>query len=119
AHVPADVSEPEVAGLEMLPSRLVKPPRVALAPAHLECVYLETHRVKTRDRTDHSYELVFGEVVAIHVDDRFLVEGRLDTAAMRPVARMGYDEYTVVTEAFRMDRPDSDVMAFLAGGSGS
>ena len=37
-------------------------------------------------------------------------EGRLDTAAMRPVARMGYDEYAVVEWAFRMTRPGADVL---------
>ena len=49
--------------------------------------------------------VVFGQVVGVHIDDRFIAGGRLDTAAMRPIARCGYDEYAVVDEVFRMARP--------------
>ena len=60
---------------------------------------------------EHVSHVVFGEVVGIYLDDRFVTEeGRLDTAAMRPVARMGYDEYAVVEWAFRMTRPGADVL---------
>jgi flavin reductase (DIM6/NTAB) family NADH-FMN oxidoreductase RutF len=106
-----ELSEPELAGLEMTPSRLVAPPRVAAAPAALECVYLDTYAIRTRDGREHVSHVVFGEVVGIHLDERFVTEeGRLDTAAMRPVARMGYDEYAVVEWAFRMTRPGADVL---------
>jgi flavin reductase (DIM6/NTAB) family NADH-FMN oxidoreductase RutF len=106
-----DGSEPELAGLEMTPSRLVAPPRVAAAPAALECVYLDTYLIRTRDGREHTSHVVFGEVVGIYLDERFVTEeGRLDTAGMRPVARMGYDEYAVVEQAFRMTRPDVDIV---------
>jgi len=109
-----DGSEPEFAGLEMTPSRLVAPPRVAAAPAALECVYLDTYLIRTRGGREHSSHVVFGEVVGIYVDDRYITaEGRVDTAAMRPVARMGYDEYAVVVDAFRMTRPDVDIMRIV------
>jgi flavin reductase (DIM6/NTAB) family NADH-FMN oxidoreductase RutF len=106
-----DASEPELAGLELAASRLVRPPRVAAAPAALECVYLDTYAIRTRDGREHTSHVVFGEVVGIYVDERYITdEGRVDTAAMRPVARMGYDEYTVVEGAFRMTRPDVDIL---------
>jgi flavin reductase (DIM6/NTAB) family NADH-FMN oxidoreductase RutF len=109
-----DTSEPELAGLEMTPSRLVAPPRVAAAPAALECVYLDTYSIRTRDGDEHVSHVVFGQVVGVHIDDRYITEeGRLDTAAMRPVARMGYDEYAVVQGAFRMTRPDVDIMRIV------
>ncbi|MFL5174138.1 MAG: flavin reductase family protein [Microvirga sp.] len=109
-----DGSEPDFAGLEMTPSRLVAPPRVAAAPAALECVYLDTYTIRTRDGHEHVAHVVFGEVVGIYLDERFVTEeGRLDTAAMRPVARMGYDEYAVVESAFRMTRPDVDIMRIV------
>ena len=48
---------------------------------------------------------------ASYIEDRFITdEGRLDTAAMRPVARLGYDEFSVVEGAFRMERPDAIVV---------
>ena len=49
--------------------------------------------------------MVIGRVVGIHIDDRFIHDGRVDTAAMRPIARLGYSEYATVTEAWRMRRP--------------
>ena len=45
-------------------------------------------------------------VLGIHIDDRFIVDGRVDTAAMRPIARLGYSEYATISEAWRMRRPD-------------
>ena len=109
-----ETSEPELAGLEMIPSRLVAPPRVAAAPAALECVYLDTYVIRSKEGREHTAQVVFGEVVGIYVDDRYITgEGRVDTAAMRPVARMGYDEYAVVESAFRMARPDVDILRIV------
>jgi len=109
-----DESEAELAKLEMAPSMLVKPPRVAAAPAALECVYLDTYAVVSKSGVPHVANVVFGEVVGVYVDDRFVTaEGRVDTAAMRPVARMGYDEFAVVESAFRMARPDHDILQQL------
>ena len=48
---------------------------------------------------------VFGRVVAIHVDDRFIRDGLVDTAAMRPIARLGYHDYAVVDAVFGLTRP--------------
>ena len=50
--------------------------------------------------------VTFGQVVGVHVDERFIVDGRVDTAAMQPIARCGYrGDYAVVTELFEMLRP--------------
>jgi flavin reductase (DIM6/NTAB) family NADH-FMN oxidoreductase RutF len=49
--------------------------------------------------------VAFGQVVAVHIDDRFIKDGRLDTAAMRPIARCGYADYSVVEKVFAMARP--------------
>jgi flavin reductase (DIM6/NTAB) family NADH-FMN oxidoreductase RutF len=49
--------------------------------------------------------VVFGQVIGVHIDDRFIVDGRLDTAAMKPIARCGYDQYAVVESLFSMPRP--------------
>ena len=49
--------------------------------------------------------VVFGHVVGVYIDDRFIKDGRLDTAAMRPIARLGYNEYAVVDSVFKMARP--------------
>ena len=107
AHLPAEQSEVEFANLEMLPSIRVKPPRVALAPAALECVVVDSMPVRHRGG-DHRFQMVFGEVVGVYIADEFITDGRVDTAAMKILTRMGYDEYAVLENAFSMTRPDND-----------
>lgn len=104
ATVGPEVDEFALAGLTTEPSKLVKPPRVAGASAHLECVWLQTVPMIARDGR-HTYDVVFGEVIGIHIDDRFVADGKVDTAAMRPIARLGYHDYSVVDEVFSLKRP--------------
>ncbi len=49
--------------------------------------------------------LVIGRVIGIHIDDRFIKDGMLDTAAMKPIARCGYNDYAVVESVFSIVRP--------------
>ena len=100
-------SEMTLAGLTPAPSRLVKPPRVAEAPAALECRHLQTVPLTPLSGAEARYFLVIGEVVAIHIDERFIVDGLVDTAAMRPITRAGYRDYFVATPdtRFAMTRP--------------
>ena len=107
APLPYGVNEMAQAGLAAAPSILVKPPRVAAAPCALECklvriVPLETHRHQPVDS-----HVVFGEVVGVHIDDRYVVNGVLDTAALKPIARCGYDQYAAVEALFSMTRPET------------
>ena len=48
---------------------------------------------------------VIGEVVRTHIRDDFIINGRFDTAGARPIARMGYRDYSTVTEAWALRRP--------------
>ena len=95
------------AGLAAAPSRIVKPPRVAEAPCALECKLIRIVSFDTVEDRPVDCHVVFGRVVGVHIDDRFIVNGRLDTAAMKPIARGGYDEYSVVESVFSMVRPTS------------
>jgi flavin reductase (DIM6/NTAB) family NADH-FMN oxidoreductase RutF len=103
-RLPPEQSEAVHAGLELAPSRRVRPPRVVGAPAALECVVVDSRQVVHRGGL-HRFHMIFGEVVGIHIDDRFVREGRVDTAAMQLVGRLGYDEYSVLDRTFRMTRP--------------
>jgi flavin reductase (DIM6/NTAB) family NADH-FMN oxidoreductase RutF len=100
-----EVSEFDVAGLQMAPSIKVRPPRVAAAPAALECRYVETVKLTDADGVPSSYHMVIGQVIGIHITDAAIVGGIVDVTRLRPVARLGYREYAVVTEAFEMNRP--------------
>jgi flavin reductase (DIM6/NTAB) family NADH-FMN oxidoreductase RutF len=102
---PEDVSEPRLAKLEMVPSRKVKPPRVARSPIALECIYSQTVPLVSRDGKKHNYEVVIGEVVNIHIDDAVIVDGMIEMSRIRPIARLGYrGDYTVVDDIFDMPR---------------
>jgi flavin reductase (DIM6/NTAB) family NADH-FMN oxidoreductase RutF len=105
ASLPRGVNEMEAAGLAAAPSRLVKPPRVAASPCALECRWLQTVRLKDLDGRALERYFVIGQVVGIHIDDRFIKQGMLDTAAMRPIARCGYQDYAMVGETFSLVRP--------------
>ncbi len=106
AHVARGVDEMAMAGLTPEPSKLVKPPRVAEAPAHLECVYLKTVEFDSH-LENQSHGVVFGKVVGIHIRDEFLTDGFVDVLKFRPIARMGYRDYTVVDSIFSMPPPDT------------
>ena len=100
-------SEMAHAGLEPAPSRLVRPPRVAASPAALECKHVRTVPLTPGDGGEASYFLIIGHVIGIYVDDRFIADGFVDTAAMRPIMRTGYKEYFVATPEtkFAVTRP--------------
>jgi flavin reductase (DIM6/NTAB) family NADH-FMN oxidoreductase RutF len=105
APLPHGVNEMQRAGLEAAPSRLVKPPRVAASPCALECKMIKIVAMETADGKLVDSHVVFGQVVGVYIDDRFIVDGLLDTAAMKPIARCGYDQYAVVESVFSMTRP--------------
>lgn len=105
APLPRGMNEMVRAGLTAAPSRIVKPPRVAESPCALECKLIKIVAMETFDKKPVDCHVVFGQVVGVHIDDRYIVGGRLDTAAMKPIARCGYDEYAVVEGLFAMTRP--------------
>ncbi len=106
AMVGAEVSEPELARLEMAPSIAVKPPRVKRSPTALECRYVKTVELPGPDGKPHNFSIVIGEVVGIYIDDSVIVNGMVDLSRVRPIARLGYlDQYTVVDTIFKMTRP--------------
>lgn len=100
------VDEFEVAGLTKTPGVAIAAPHVAESPAVLEC-----RLVKIVDDLpswrEHAFNIiVIGEVVGVHIRDECLVGGRLDVRTFNPVARLGYMDYTTVTDVWEMFRPD-------------
>jgi flavin reductase (DIM6/NTAB) family NADH-FMN oxidoreductase RutF len=101
---PEDISEADIAGLTMAPSRVVKPPRVERSPIALECIYNKTIDLVCSDGKKTVNSLVIGEVVNVHIDDSVIVDGNIDMARIRPIARLGYMDYTSVDNIFTMHR---------------
>lgn len=104
AGLPAGADEMAAAGLTPVSSKLVRPPRVAESPAHLECRLWKIVELPSRDAEEPNC-LVVGEVIGIHIADRLIRNGRVDIVAARPIARLGYSEYAVVADKFSMRRP--------------
>lgn len=106
APLPRGEDEMVFAGLEPAPSKFVRPPRVKASPAAIECKYLQTVPLTSLEGIT-TYSLIIGQVVGIYVDDAFIHDGKVDTAAMHPIMRAGYDQYFQVgpDQMFRMTRP--------------
>ena len=104
---PRGIDEMKQAGLDASPSVLVRVPRVSASPCALECQLLQTVRLNDIDGNATDRYIVIGQVIGVHIDERFLRDGLLDTAGLRPIARAGYHDYFVSTpEAkFSMSRP--------------
>ena len=99
-------SEFAAIGAEPIPCREIDAPRLGGVPAVLECVVTEHLVPRRRDGSNASAVIVFGEVVGYHLDPRFLRDGRFDTAAARPLSRLGYRDYAVTDSLFELRRPD-------------
>jgi len=105
ANVAREVDEFELAGLTAETSALVEPPRVAEAPIHLECVYLQ--EVELPCTLENSINrMVIGRVLGVHIRDEVLVDGLIDLNRVKPLARLGYMQYSAVESIFTMRRPD-------------
>ena len=105
------------AGLEGVPSRMVRPPRVKGSPVQFECVHHQTVQLPGHARGE-SHHMVIGRVVGVHIDDAALTaDGLIDVLKIRPIARLGYKDYTSIESVFSMpklspeDAPKDDIGA--------
>src|SRR5215469_1043700 len=100
--VEPEIDEAALAGLAMIPSNLVAPPRVAASPVHLECTYYSMLALPGRN-LELSHYVVIGRVIGVHIrDDAFTADGKIDILKLRPLARLGYHDYTSVETLFTM-----------------
>ncbi|MCC6756046.1 MAG: flavin reductase family protein [Solirubrobacterales bacterium] len=99
-HYPPGTDEFTLAGVAKAPCVTIPCPRVAGAPACLECEVVEI--VALRGDGNH---LIVGEVRGVHLRDDCLVNGRFDVTRFGALARGGYRDYSVVREVFEMARP--------------
>lgn len=103
AEIGPDVDEFALAGLTAAPSVKVAPPRVAESPIHFECRV--THIVDVSDAPGGG-SIVVGEVVQIHVDEAFLLDGgKINIPALHAIGRLAGTGYARVSDVFDMLRP--------------
>jgi len=100
---PSDVDEFKFTKLKKRKSKKVTAPSVAESPVNLECKLLKTLKLKSNSKKYGT--VVIGEVIGIFINNKFIKKGRVDSTAMRYVARLGYSEYTTISSQFRMHHP--------------
>lgn len=100
---PPDVDEFAIAGLTAIPSDLIRPPRVAESHVNMECrLYLSLEF----SELPGGGNLIIGEVLRFHVDDRVVENFKIDPDQLRAVGRMGGPTgYTRTRDRFDMIRP--------------
>lgn len=101
ATLPAGGNEFAHAGLDQTDCTTIACARVATAPAAFECKL--TQIVPLQGEANY---LVLGEVIGVHMRDDCIVDGRFDVSTFKPLARLGYRDYSVVDNVFELGRPD-------------
>ncbi len=105
AMVDSNMDEFKLTGLTAASSSLIKAPRVSEAKTALECKLVNVQRLVDLDGNETNSWLILGQVVGVHIDENVIENGLLNVAKMKPLARLGYMDYTVVDAVFQMDRP--------------
>lgn len=100
AEYPANVSEAQVLDIPLMPSTQVKPPRVAVSPAQMECRLTQIVPLGTGINT-----LYIAEIVAFHVANTVYDGRHIDSVALDPVARLGGPFYASLGEIHKRPRP--------------
>lgn len=100
ATLPRGTDEFMQAGVGKSECHTIDCPRVTLAPATLEC---RLQQIVTLEGGEDF--LVIGTVTGVHIRDEYMTRGHFDLTKVRPMARLGYKDYAVVTEVIELSRP--------------
>lgn len=100
-NFPGEDDEFAEVGVKREPSLRVGPPRVAESPVALECVLHGT--LSLGDCT-----IVFGRVVHAAIDEGVMVDGRPEIQRLRPLARLGKNEWSTIGEVRAINRIPHD-----------
>tara|TARA_Y100001934_G_C12334819_1_gene767021 strand:- start:335 stop:991 length:657 start_codon:yes stop_codon:yes gene_type:complete len=98
-------SEIEVAKLEILESKIVTPARLKISPIHMECKVYKIIDLPTLKSNEYN-GMVLGSVIGIHINDEVIDDGKVNLDKIKPLARLGYLDYSVVDNIFEMHRPE-------------
>ena len=97
-------SEIDLAKLETVKSKKVKPKSLKISPINMECILFKI--IDLPVIKDNEYNgIIIGRVLGINIDDEYLKDGMINISKLRPLARLGYMDYSVVDSFFQMDRP--------------
>ncbi|MEP9355824.1 flavin reductase family protein [Xanthobacter sp. KR7-65] len=98
ADYSAEISELDVLGMACAPSETIAVPRVLASPVNLECTL---ERIVPFGRA--GAEFIVGEIRVFHVREGLMVDGKIETAALRPLGRLGGPLYGKLGEVVRVE----------------
>ncbi|MCV2880557.1 flavin reductase family protein [Actibacterium sp. XHP0104] len=98
---PREVDEFDKAGIAKADCETIPCPRIAGAPASLECKLTQIVQLEGK-----SNNVIFGQVTGVHLRDDCLRDGKFDITTFGALARLGYRDYATITETFTLTRPD-------------
>lgn len=104
AHMPPEESELELAGLSQVESDKVKVPGIKEAKVRMECKVKQIIPI-TDDRDRPTSDLILGRVVCLQCDEELYEDGMMNVSALKPISRLGGNEYAKLGELLRIDRP--------------
>ena len=96
----ATTDEFALADIAKAPCSEIDCPRIADAPASMECKVTQIVQIEGAHNV-----VVFGEVVGVHLRDNCIVDGIFDVLQYNPLTRLGYRDYSVVRDKFSLKRP--------------
>ena len=100
---PIGVDEFKEAGLTPVKADIVKAPMVAESPINSECKLVKI--IEFGD-SPFTFNLIFGEVVRVHVKDEFYADGEIQPSRLKAIGKLGTDFYCRTTDVFEMKEPD-------------
>lgn len=97
------VSEADAFDIQMSDSHLINTPSVQSSKIAMECQLIKTEKLVIENHPVSS-TIIFGHVIGIYIDNQIIEDGKISIAKLKPVARLGYDEYCVIETVFSMSR---------------
>lgn len=91
-------SEVALASLTAVKSTQIKTPGILESPIRLECVY-DQHVIYP-----HS-QIIFGRIVQMHIDEAVITDDVVDAEKLKPVGRLGKQNYTTLGRVITLPRP--------------
>ncbi len=97
-------SEINFALLETFTSNLVKPKSLKASPINMECELFKIIDLPIIKENEYN-GIIIGKVLGINIDNEYIKDGRIDVLKLKPLARLGYMDYSKVEDFFEMNRP--------------
>jgi flavin reductase (DIM6/NTAB) family NADH-FMN oxidoreductase RutF len=102
-EAPPDLNEFEFAGLTLMPSVTVKPPRVKESPIHFEC---KVKQIIDINDAPGGGSIVIGTITHIHAEERVMLGvDKINLSILKPVGRLMGSGYCRVTDIIELERP--------------